>query len=94
MPTPSWLVLFAQTEVPAVAGVDPFWTNLWHGFLGSLVFGVLGIVLIVLGFKVFDLMTPRINIEKELAEKNNLAVAIVCSAMILGVAIIAAVAVR
>jgi putative membrane protein len=91
MPNASWLALFAQAEV---AEIDPFWTNLWHGFIGSLVFGLLGIVLIVLGFKVFDLMTPRIAIEKELAEKNNMAVAIVCAAMILGVAIIAGVAVR
>lgn len=96
LPMPkSVLVLLAQADTSAATStLDPFWTNLWHGFVGSLVFGLLGILLIVLGFKVFDAITTKIDIERELAEKNNVAVAIVCAAMILGVAIIAAVAVH
>ena len=91
MPKPLLAVLFADNGTEAV---DVFWTNLFHGFIGSLVFGLVGIILIVLGFKIFDMMNTKIDIQHELAEKNNLAVAIVCSAMILGVAIIAAVAVK
>jgi len=73
---------------------EHFWADLWGGFIGSLVFGLLGLVLIVLGFKVFDWLTPRIDIQRELAEKNNIAVAIVCAAVILGMSIFAAVAVK
>jgi putative membrane protein len=73
---------------------ENFWADLWGGFIGSLVFGLLGLVLIVLGFKVFDWLTPRIDIQRELAEKNNLAVAIVCAAVIIGISIFAAVAVK
>jgi len=40
----------------------------------------------------FGWITPSINIEKELAEKHNLAVAIVTGAMILGAAIVIAAA--
>jgi len=58
--------------------------------LGTLIFSLLGIVLTVFGFKLFDWMTPKINIEKELAENHNIAVAIVIAAMILGVSIIIA----
>jgi putative membrane protein len=62
----------------------------WPGFLAALLYGPLGIFLAVLGFKAFDWITPKINIQKELAEKNNIAVAIVTAAIILGVCIIVA----
>ena len=66
--------------------LDPFyWEKLVRGIVGTLVFGGLGILLTVLGFKVFDWITPRMDIQKELAEKHNLAVAVVCGAIILGV---------
>ncbi len=65
--------------------MDDYWENLLKGFLGSLVFGGTGIILAVLGFKVFDWITPRMDIQQELAEKHNVAVAIVCGAIILGV---------
>jgi uncharacterized membrane protein YjfL (UPF0719 family) len=73
---------------------EEFFQSLWQGFIGTVVYGLLGILLTVLGFKVFDLITPRMDIEKELAEKNNLAVAIVVAAIILGVSAIAVVAIR
>jgi uncharacterized membrane protein YjfL (UPF0719 family) len=44
----------------------------------------------VLGFKIFDWLMPRINIEKELAENHNIAVAIVVAAMIIGLSMIIA----
>jgi putative membrane protein len=51
---------------------------------------VVGIALAVLGFKVFDWITPRMNIQLELSEKHNIAVAIVIGAVILGVCYIVA----
>jgi len=69
---------------------------MWHpdslgsAVISSAIFGLAGILLTVIGFKVFDWITPRINIEKELAEKGNIAVAIVVAAMILGVSIVIA----
>jgi putative membrane protein len=50
-------------------------------------FGLLGIFLLVLGFKIFELVTPRVDLEKELAEKN-LAVGIVVGALLVGIALI------
>lgn len=60
--------------------------------LSTVVFGLIGILLTVLGLKLFDWITPSINIEKELAERHNIAVAIVTAAMILGAAIVIAAA--
>jgi uncharacterized membrane protein YjfL (UPF0719 family) len=73
---------------------EGFWEHLWGGFIGTLIFGLIGIVLAILGFKAFDWITPRIDIQRELAEKNNLAVAIVVAAIVLGVCHIVAVAVK
>jgi putative membrane protein len=70
---------------------DPhYWDKLWRGFVSTMVFGVSGIVLAVLGFKVFDWISPKIDVQHELVEKNNLSVAIVCAAIIVGVCYIVA----
>lgn len=65
-----------------------------HSFLGgvvsTLIFGLLGIVLTVFGFKIFDWLTPKIDIERELAQNHNVAVAIVVAAVIVGISIIVA----
>ena len=62
----------------------------WLGIVSALAFGLVGIFLALLGFKVFDWITPRIDVEKELAEKRNVAVAIVCAAVILGICYVVA----
>lgn len=68
--------------------------NLPPHFLGDLTasaaFGLLAIALVILGFKVFDWLTPKIDLETELAEKQNIALAIVTSAMILGICYVVA----
>ena len=56
----------------------------------SAAFGALGIILAILGFKLFELATPKINVEQELAEKQNTAVAIVAGALILGICYVVA----
>lgn len=69
---------------------DDFWQRLGESSLSTIIFGSLGILLALLGFKAFDWITPKIDIQHELAQKNNLAVAIVCAAIILGICYIAA----
>lgn len=51
-----------------------------------LIFGVLGIAVMVLGFKIFDWIIP-VDFNKEL-ENKNIAVAIVIAGFLIGVAII------
>ncbi len=63
--------------------------HFWSGIVGSAVFGLVGIVLLLLGYWLFDLITPRIDVQKELSEKN-VAVAIVIGALLLGIAYITA----
>lgn len=51
------------------------------------VFGLLGIALLAIGFKVFEWVTPKLHVEEELG-KGNVAVGIVVAAVVLGVSLI------
>jgi putative membrane protein len=70
--------------------------NDWNGFgaalLATAIFGLVGIGLMLLGFKLFDWMTPKIDLEKELGENKNVAAAIVVASVIIGTAIVVAAA--
>jgi putative membrane protein len=76
-------LILAQTAIEGAPLIP------WHGLFSAGLFGVLGIALLFLGYKVFDWLTPHLHIEKELAEKN-LAVAIVIATMLMGLSIIVA----
>lgn len=75
------------TDAAANTGFHP--TGLLDQVISTLVFSVLGIILAIVGFKLFDAVIP-FSLEKEICEKNNLAVAILSAAMILGVCLIIA----
>jgi len=55
--------------------------------LAAAAFGLLGVLLLVAGFKVFEWITPKLKIEEELA-KGNVAVGIVAGAAALGISLI------
>ena len=69
----------------------------WHAssfgeaVLATAVFGLVGIVLALVGFKLFDLAIP-FNLQKEMCENKNVAVGIFCAAIVLGVCWIVAAA--
>jgi putative membrane protein len=71
------------------AQVESFGERLAGGALLSAVFGLIGIGLLLLGYWLFDLITPRIDVQKELCEKN-VAVALVIAALLIGIAYMAA----
>lgn len=62
--------------------------SMGEAVLAALMFGVLGIFLLALGFKVFEWITPKLNVEEELG-KGNMAVAVVVAAALIGISIIA-----
>jgi putative membrane protein len=64
------------------------WNAFGAALLATAIFGLVGIVLMLAGFKLFDLMTPKIDLEKELGEHKNVAVAIVVASVIIGIAIV------
>ncbi|WP_426163982.1 DUF350 domain-containing protein [Sandarakinorhabdus sp. DWP1-3-1] len=56
-------------------------------FLATLAYALLGIVIFVVGFRLWDWLTPT-DIWKEIAEKHNIALAILSGAVAIGLAII------
>jgi putative membrane protein len=77
-----------QLPIPALpAAVEP--EPLWRLLLDATLFGIAGIVLLIIGYYVWELITPY-NVRRELHENKNVAVAIVVAAFILGMAIVIA----
>lgn len=68
-------------------------TTLPGALLSSVVFGTVGIIMAVIGFKLFDLVTPG-DLQKEVFENKNMAAAILGAAVILGLCLILAAAVH
>jgi uncharacterized membrane protein YjfL (UPF0719 family) len=65
--------------------------GVWGEFLRSLgfaaAFGMLGIVLAIVAYRLFDWISP-IDVERELGENKNLAVAILMAGYLVGVCLI------
>jgi hypothetical protein len=85
----TWLVpsssFAASDELPGV----------WHphsfgmAILATVIFGLVGIILALVGFKMFDAITP-FNLEREMCENKNVAVGILCAGIVVGVCLIVA----
>jgi uncharacterized membrane protein YjfL (UPF0719 family) len=71
----------------ALASVTP--VPLWRLLLDAALFGVTGIALLIIGYYIWELVTPY-NLRRELQEQKNVAVAVVVAAFILGMAIVIA----
>ena len=75
-------LLFSMSVVPPS---EP----LWRLLLDATLFGISGIVLLIIGYYLWELITPY-NVRRELHENKNVAVAIVVAAFIIGMAIVIA----
>ena len=58
-----------------------------HALLGTAAFGILGIFLMLAGFKLFEFTTRRLDIEKQL-DNQNIAVGIVVGSLLIGISLI------
>jgi putative membrane protein len=72
---------------PPVGPMQP--APLWRLMLDAALFGLSGIVLLIIGYYLWELITPY-NLRREIHENRNVAVAIVVAAFILGMAIVIA----
>jgi putative membrane protein len=68
-------------------------TNLSSNFLAALIFALLGIVLFVVGFWIFDKLTPG-SFWKELLEDQNTALGVLMGGVAIAIAIIIAAAIH
>ena len=80
---------YAQVDGPAASPIRYQPRNLGEAVLSTVIFSLIGIVLAVAGFKLFDLIIP-FDVEREICEKNNIAAAILAGAVVLGICLIVA----
>ena len=82
--------LFLLSDVdPAVPVAHWYPHTFGESLLSTAAFGGLGLVLLLLGYKLFEWITPHVHIEQELAQKNT-SVAVVVAALLLGLSYIIA----
>ena len=62
--------------------------------VASLVYSGIGLLVFAIAFWLLDLLTPKVQVWKELCEKRNTAMAIFLGAVALGIAIIIASAIH
>ena len=79
----------AQANEAAPTNGSGIWIALGH----CAMFGAMGIALVIAGFKIFDWVITKIDLEKEIAG-GNVASAILSAAAILGISIIVAAAIH
>lgn len=61
--------------------------------VNSIIYSLLGIIILLLGYFIIEKLTPE-NTWKEVVEKNNVAVAIVLAAFIIGISMIISAAIH
>jgi len=72
---------------PLLASIPVETQALIHALMATAAFGAVGIALMLVGFNAFELVTRRLDIEKQL-EGGNVAVGVVVAALLLGVSAI------
>ncbi len=77
------LTLLAQSDA------TPPRTTIYELAAGSLLYGIVGMALLFVGYFLFDWLCRKIDIQEQL-NKGNMAVAVVVSALLISIAIIAA----
>ncbi len=79
-----------MTPAAAIANGEPR-VGIGTGLFLSIVYGLVGIILLMIGYKIFEWITP-FSVNDALSKDQNRAVGIVVGAIFLGVALIVAAA--
>lgn len=58
------------------------------------IFSLVGLVAFALSYAIFDVITPKVSVWKEIVEKQNVAVSIFLAAMVLGISMIISAAIH
>lgn len=86
------LAVAGESSVPAVEPqiIAPMLS--WTSLLTSVVYGLLGLSLLLIGYYIYELITP-FSVKEELISHRNPAVGMVVAAFIIGMAIVIAAAI-
>ena len=65
------------------------WNNLLYGLLDTVIYSVVGIIMMTIGFLVINLFTP-FSIKKEIEDDQNISLGVIIGSVIIGISIIIA----
>ncbi len=88
----AWYAAAGEMPVPVVEPriIPPALS--WASILTSVVYGFVGLILLLIGYYIYELITP-FSVKEELISHRNPAVGMVIAAFILGMAIVIAAAI-
>ncbi|MAJ73222.1 hypothetical protein CMK13_09465 [Candidatus Poribacteria bacterium] len=69
-----------------------FWNELPLGLAAALIYSFLGIIVLMIGFKIFDWITP-FSLNREIEEKNNTAAGLIVAGIMIALGLIVAAAI-
>jgi hypothetical protein len=88
----AWHAVAGEVPMPPVEPRIMPPTLAWTGILTSVVYGLVGLILLLIGYYIYELITP-FSVKDELISHRNAAVGMVVAAFILGMAIVIAAAI-
>jgi putative membrane protein len=88
----AWHAIAGEVPIPPVEPriIPPALS--WASLLTSVVYGLVGLILLLIGYYIYELITPW-SVKEELISHRNPAVGMVVAAFILGMAVIIAAAI-
>ena len=88
----AWHAIAGEVPLPPVEPriIPP--TLSWSSLFTSVVYGIVGMILLIIGYYIYELITPW-SVKDELISHRNPAVGLVVAAFILGMAIVIAAAI-
>ena len=84
----AWLLPASVAFAQQSGGASP-WDGLLYGVTSTAIYGGLGIVLTIIGYRLFAMMLP-FDVKHELEEDHNMSVGVLLAALVLGICIIVA----
>lgn len=82
-------VVLLTASASAMAAIDLSAAGLATGIISTVIYGLVGIIMAAVGYKVIDWLTPG-SLREQIAEHENRALAILTGSMVLGICIIIA----
>ncbi len=68
--------------------------QIWHNIVSAVIFSGIGLAVYIIGFIVFDRLTPQVHFWREMVENKNIAIAIFMGSIVLGIAMIISAAIH
>ncbi len=68
------------------------WSRLLQFIVNAIILGIVGILLLIIGYYIWELITVNYSVRDELVENKNTAVAIVTASFVIGMAIVIGIA--